>query len=429
MNRSHAATFNFLRQSSIPFGRLPSSCPPGNRAITSAGYFSLERILQRAKIAQRIHMPKYRTILLILLASILWTAMPTPAIAASDWPETSIDGVSYIKVERLRAFYKFKNLQGDRGYYTIGSALSGKGNRFLKMKADSQTFYINNVHFELSHPVKRNAQGEYLISKLDIVKVIDPVLRPQYIKNAENVQTVIIDPGHGGHDAGATNSAAHEADLNLKVAKKLKALLVRAGFKVVMTREADIFLTLQERVNIANKYENAIFVSIHHNSSRGSSKGIETFTLAPKGTTSPYARTLRYQDLAGNSQDSTNIALATAVHSAAILRTGAEDRGIKRARFSVLCSPKHPAILFEGGFMSNPEEARLLNTDEYQQKLAECICVGIKNYKTAMGAKPGSVPAQSASGTRSGSTSSRRIGTSTRGQTIRGGTSASRTRP
>ncbi len=199
-----------------------------------------------------------------------------------------------------------------------------------------------------------------------------------------------------------------------------------------MTREADIFLTLQERVNIANKYENAIFISIHHNSSRGSSKGIETFTLAPKGTTSPYARTLRDQNLVGNAQDSTNIALATAIHSAAILRTGAEDRGIKRARFSVLCSPKHPAILFEGGFMSNPEEARLLNTDEYQQKLAECISVGIKNYKAAMGAKPGAAPVQPAASTSGGtrtSSSSRRIGTSTRGQVIRSATSASRTRP
>ncbi len=92
-------------------------------------------------------MPKYRTILVILLLSLLWTAMPAPASAASAWPETSIGGVPYIEVERLRAFYKFKNLQGDRGYYTIGSALSGKGSRFLKMKADSQTFYINNVHF------------------------------------------------------------------------------------------------------------------------------------------------------------------------------------------------------------------------------------------------------------------------------------------
>lgn len=266
----------------------------------------------------------------------------------------------------------------------------------LEYRLGQQDIYLNNLRFILSYPIIKNAAGEELISMTDLNKVINPVVRPQYIKNAGNLKCVVIDAGHGGHDAGACGNAVREADLNLALAKKLRKLLLKSGFHVIMTRETDVFLTLQQRVEIANRYSDAIFVCIHHNSAKSLASGIETFTLAPHGTTSPFARTKRDQFLRGNEQDSTNIALAAAVHSTAVLYTKAVDRGIQRARFSVLCTIKHPAILFEAGFVTNARENRLLTDPNYQDRLALALHNGIVRYRNVMMTKPGTAksPAQ-----------------------------------
>lgn len=160
-----------------------------------------------------------------------------------------------------------------------------------------------------------------------------------------------------------------------------------------MIRETDVFHSLQKRVAIANRYNDAIFVSIHFNAaSRTSASGIETFTLSPKGV-AHYGKSVKrsdYQTRRGNFQDSANIALASAIHSRLIVRTKAakvDDRGIKRARFSVLSSIKHPAILVEGGFMSNPEEAKWINKPVYQNTVAVAISEGVFNYKKALNAR------------------------------------------
>lgn len=297
----------------------------------------------------------------------------------------------------LRSFFSFSALKNSRKGY---EALGGKDMRF-EYRLGHQDVYLNNLKFVLSYPVVKNSAGETLISMVDLNKVITPVVRPQYIRNASNLKCVVIDAGHGGHDAGACNGSVREADLNLALAKRLKKLLLKSGFQVVMTRERDVFLTLQQRVEIANRYQEAIFVCIHHNSARSSASGIETFTLAPQGTTSPFARTQRDRFLKGNAQDSTNIALAAAVHSTAILYTKAMDRGIQRARFSVLCTVKHPAILFEAGFVTNARESRLLADPNYQELLALALHNGIVRYRNVMSTRPGTktVPAVKKAGT------------------------------
>ena len=174
----------------------------------------------------------------------------------------------------------------------------------------------------------------------------------------------------------------------------LKEHLTKLKFKVVMTRNSNITLSLQQRVDIANKYQNAIFVSIHFNSvgRRGASRarGIETFTLSPKGV-AHYGRALKSSDFvskAGNRQDSANIALATAIHWGTLTKLKKSgmtvpDRGIRRARFSVLSKVMHPAVLFEGGFLSHPTESRLINSAAYQKALARSICDSIVFYRAA----------------------------------------------
>ena len=331
-----------------------------------------------------------RYLLTMLLALLL--CQPGSVCAQGTWAVSELGGVEYVKLSDVWRFYHFSPRKGRPGCVSYGS-----GKHVVSLKAEQQDFYVNNYRYVLSHPVREHG-GELMISSIDMRKLVDPVLRPRFSPK-NRLRTVVIDPGHGGHDAGAVSSYAKEKDLNLAVARKLRKMLENQGYRVVMTRDGDYFLTLQQRVAVANSVPDSVFVSIHHNSGRRAASGIETFTLAPQGTTSPFARSRRFDDLAGNNQDSENIALATAVHSRAIRSSGAIDRGIQRARFSVLCTINRPAILFEGGFVSNPEECRKMATGAYQNLLAHSICQGIVAYnntvckparKVAAAAAPGS---------------------------------------
>lgn len=314
-------------------------------------------------------------LLTMLLALML--SLAGAVCAQGIWSVTEIGGVDYVKLSDVWRFYKYKPRKGRPGCVSYGG-----GKHVVSLKSGQQDFYVNNYRYVLSHPV-REYNDELMISSVDMRKLVDPVLRPRF--SPENkLRTVVLDPGHGGHDAGAVSSIAKEKDLNLAVARKLRRMLEQQGYRVVMTRDADYFLTLQERVAIANRIPDSIFVSIHHNSGRRDASGIETFTLAPQGTTSPFARSRRNAELAGNNQDSENIALATAVHSRAIRCTSAIDRGIQRARFSVLCTIQRPAILFEGGFVSNAAECRKMATGKYQDILAHSICQGIVAYNNTV---------------------------------------------
>lgn len=323
-----------------------------------------------------------RSILLLLLLAIL------PAAAEKvTWKIKEYRGERYVPLSQVKDFYNLDKMVNAGGYITLKNA-----DIALKFKPGGQEVLMNNVKFIFSHNVV--SLGTYHISITDLKKVIDPVLRPFKIKEAKAFDTVIIDPGHGGKDAGAVNSLGTEAGYNLKVARLLYDNLKKAGFKVVMTRNTDVYLTLQERVNLANKYKDAIFVSIHFNSagSRGRSqaRGIETFTLSPVGV-AHYGRSLKDSDNVermGNAQDSANIALATAVHWSSLqLLSKASlhvpDRGIRRARYSVLTGVKHPAILFEGGFMSHPQEKYLIHNPKYQRTLARAMGEAIVFYRKA----------------------------------------------
>ena len=299
----------------------------------------------------------------------------------------TVGGKKFITIRSLKANYGF-------GKMTRSGNNVELRNTKVKMTftKGSRICYMNGVKFELSSHVSSSG-SRLLISETDISKMIDPILKPHFIPNARSFNTVIIDPGHGGVDAGAVNKSGTEARYNLNVARTLQAGLKAKGFKVIMTRDSDVSRSLNERVALANRYPNAIFVSIHFNaSSRTSARGIETFTLSPVGV-AHYGRGLKNSDFkqrSGNYQDSANIALATAIHGCMkerVEKYNVPDRGIKRARFSVLSSIKNPAILVEGGFMSNPSEARLIESTVYQSTIATAIYEGIFKYRYALNSR------------------------------------------
>jgi len=309
------------------------------------------------------------------------------ATPSTGWDIAKIEGHEYVSVESIKRFYNF-----DKMTRSGGSIVLENSKIEMNLKVGGNECLMNNVKFVFSNPIATVGDKAY-VSRIDLAKLIDPVLRPNFIKNAGDFRTVILDAGHGGKDPGATNPFGTEAAYNVKVAGIVKKQLEAKGFKVVMTRDTNIYLSLQERVALANAIpESAIYVSIHFNSGGSSARGIETFTLSPPGV-SHYGSDFKESDnqtRAGNEHDSANIALATSVHGSILRRLGKNtlDRGIKRARFSVLSGVRHPAILLEGGFMSHSYEARLIENPDYQNAIAGGIVDAIAKYRFAVGSKP-----------------------------------------
>jgi N-acetylmuramoyl-L-alanine amidase len=236
---------------------------------------------------------------------------------------------------------------------------------------------------------------------MDLTKLVEPVMRPSKISGADNVTTVVLDAGHGGHDNGAWSPYGSEKTFTLDVVYRLKKLLEAQGYKTVLTRSNDTFVSLYDRARIANKQKNAIFISIHFNSG-GAGTGLETYTLAPRGVPSMMADGPSVNDLiqcAGNQNDAQNMALATATHAALVVRSQLYDRGIKRARFVVIRETKIPAVLVEGGFLSHSFDAKIIATPEYRQQMASAIVLAINNYRRAVGAGAASPVASTEGGT------------------------------
>lgn len=321
---------------------------------------------------------------LFLAVTMLGPVPAAPAPAGAQWDITKIEGRSYVSVDSIKSFYSFTKMSRSGGTVILENAKVK-----MQLKVGGTDCLMNNVKFVFSQAIASQGDKIY-VSQIDLAKLIDPVLRPNFIENAGDFRTVVLDPGHGGKDPGATNALGTEARYNIKVAEITKKQLEARGFRVVMTRTTDIYQSLQERVDLANSVkENAIYVSIHFNSGGRSARGIETFTLSPPGI-SHYGSNWKASDnqtRAGNEHDSANIALATSVHGSILRRLGQNtlDRGIKRARFSVLSGVRHPAILLEGGFMSHPHEAKLVDNSAYQNALATGIVDAIAKYRFAVG--------------------------------------------
>ena len=219
---------------------------------------------------------------------------------------------------------------------------------------------------------------------MDVFKQLDPILRPWEVPN-HPVRHIVIDPGHGGKDAGAIRSGFREKDLTLRIAMRVRDRLVRAGYRVTLTRHTDIALTLAQRAALAKALKADLFLAIHINAAENPAiSGIETFAMTPAGapsSTNAKPDNTRYP---GNRCDVNNLALASMNHRYMLGRTGGADRGVKRARFQVLREISMPGVLIECGFISNPSEARRMASAEYQEKLARGIADGVHAYRLSI---------------------------------------------
>jgi N-acetylmuramoyl-L-alanine amidase len=191
-----------------------------------------------------------------------------------------------------------------------------------------------------------------------------PLVNPPNIdlpRNQAGQVVVVVDPGHGGRDPGAIGiGGIHEADIVLPLGVQVAALLQEQGVTAVLTRSDDREVDLEPRVQIAERADADLFVSIHANAislSRPDVNGIETYYYSDAG--------LRFGQV---------------IHSSMLQVPGVQDRGMRRARFYVIRNTSMPAVLLEVGFVTGAQDARLLADPEFRSQMAAAITQGILQY-------------------------------------------------
>lgn len=251
----------------------------------------------------------------------------------------------------------------------------------IVLAANSRQMRFNGTLVWLNDGI-RSESGNWSASVADTLTVLTPLLDPQCAPPIRPPATVVVDPGHGGDDTGArAPHVAPEKELNLTISLMVAERLKSSGVKALLTRDADKALSLPSRPRLADSHRADVFVSVHINSaSNRAVSGVETYLLTATGFNSTSGRSRDTDRAPGNRHDAANQILAYDVQRSIVARTGAPDRGVKRARFDVLSLAPCPAVLVECGFLSNPGEAASLASEEYRSKMADGITHGILTY-------------------------------------------------
>ena len=223
------------------------------------------------------------------------------------------------------------------------------------------------------------------------------------------VSRIVLDPGHGGHDPGVRGNGLNEAELVLDVTSRLKKLLEKApGMEVVLTRETDVFIPLEQRTAIANREGADLFLSIHANASRNlKARGVETYFLnfaanpeaeavaARENSTSgqtmhrlpDIVRAITLNNKIDESRDFADAIQKAMVSSLSTRNRDLQDRGVKQAPFVVLIGAGMPSVLAEISFVSNKQEGQLLKTGAYRQQIAEALFEAVMKYQRSLKSK------------------------------------------
>src|SRR5215469_14344038 len=308
------------------------------------------------------------------------------AIAAGEWQIIKISGNDYLTVDNISKFYGLPAEVVPSGSKTQ----SETADHPLEFVSGSREAVINGARSWLCFPVIEQ-DGKFLVSRTDVAKTLEPLVRPHRVPNVGNVQTVVLEPGHGGYDKGQVSRYGYEKDFALDVARKLRPLLQAKGVRVIMTREGDYFVPLEVRAKIANAARNSIFVSIHFNATNDdpNATGFEIFSFTPRGAPSTSDGTMAASSTSmqpGSSVDTQSMALSACIYHSLLGHIPEYDRGIKRARFAVLRLTKVPAVLIEGGFLTERGECKLIANKDWRAKMAGAIGIGIESYR-ALGVK------------------------------------------
>ena len=253
-------------------------------------------------------------------------------------------------------------------------------NGVVVLSAGSQIARCDGLELHLGF-APQLINGHFYVQGLDLRKTLQPLLQDASKNRWGAGSVLVIDPGHGGTDAGTRSVLRnhYEKDLTLDWALRLQAILSARGCQVFLTRSNDVEVALSNRVAFAAQHNADAFISLHFNSAGRdvNEGGLETYCLTPVGM--PSSITRGFADEVGltfpnNAFDAQNLRLALTVHRALLQVNGHLDRGVRRARFpGVLRGQQRPAILVEGGYLSNPREAGRIAEPAYRQMLAAAL--------------------------------------------------------
>ncbi len=277
-----------------------------------------------------------------------------------------------------------------------------RAGRKAKILPGSPAVYVDGRKAVLDGPVVR--QDGRIRLPPDFPGKILPVFREKEKQIATLYKNILLDPGHGGKDPGAVGrSGLFEKDVVLDICRRLKTNLEAMGLNVMMTREGDRFVSLDERAAMAGRIGADLFISVHANSERGhSAKGFEVFYLRPVPEDMVHYTYLNRENRAALTRyafehdnpvledivfdllydhkqaESQKLAGIISRRTSAELQTG--NRGIEGAGFRVLKNTLIPAVLVEVGFISNRGEEDLLKTGSYRQRIADGLTQSLADY-------------------------------------------------
>ena len=321
------------------------------------------------------------------VAAILALWIAAVATAAGQAPITRLDrsflfGAEYVRLE------DWARANGGSQKWTVpkreAQAVLPAGT--VVVEIDSRRVQVRGVHVWLSAPVVMRANTVY-IAAADLTGTLHPLLFPARTPSQRPIQTIVLDPGHGGKDPGNMEGKKQEKQYTLQLAREVRDLLTKAGFKVYLTRNSDAFVDRDLRPTIARQRSADLFVSLHFNSADGpggsSVKGTEVYCLTPAHAHSTNDRDDRGETayLTGNRHDTRNIQLAYLLQKSIVASADSEDRGVKRARFVVLKRAEMPAVLVEAAFMTSSSDAKKIYDADKRRSVARGIVDGIVAYK------------------------------------------------
>jgi N-acetylmuramoyl-L-alanine amidase len=320
----------------------------------------------------------FRSLALITALSFF---MPTSLMAR----QIQVEGRPYVDLGTIGVRFGMKSYWLDGGeVFRLRSQWTT-----IDVMKRSRVLLINQLSMYLGFPTVES-QGQLFIAEADYQQVLQPILTPQVFKVRPSLQRIVIDAGHGGKDSGARNDAYGllEKDLTLDVARRLKLLLEGAGLEVLMTRDSDVYVPLDQRPEVANRAKADLFISLHFNAAASAAaSGFESFALTPQYQASSKYPQSTSQDairFPGNDQDPWNTLLAYHLERALVRGLGGPDRGMKRARFAVLKYLDCPGVLTELGFVSHAETAKKLRSPAFRQTIAQSLCGGIIDYRSRL---------------------------------------------
>ncbi len=318
--------------------------------------------------------------LLLLLAAAL-DFSPLPLRAAPALIETAdFSGHRYI---RLIDWARAANLDVRWLQRDESIQLTNRSFRFVFQK-DSRNSEFNGVNVLLSYPFVVEKGTAYL-AEADLRQTLAPLFSPTP-SSGGRIRTIVIDPGHGGKDPGFQVGSRQEKKYTLLLAQELLAQLKRAGFNASLTRTRDVYVDKSVRPEIARQRGADLFISLHWNATsvgKSDVRGVQTYCLTPAGAASSNSGddVSDVEAKPGNRNDRQNILLAYDLQRSLTHDLGADDHGVRRARFAVLCDAQMPAVLIEGGYMSHPAESKQIYDAAYRRRMAGVIVAGVMAYK------------------------------------------------